>query len=235
MPGGDAHITHRALDGRRYRYSGRLDLGRPATSVADVAVHGRLHEFTAGAGALGDDVADALGVTGFAEELSYQGGTLLIGRTRPVDRQIGLVEELSLVVWRGRRYCLLTQAYGMSTADLLAVLRTLLIEEHDDGLSARPDPAGRSEFAAPASVVKQVPGLGLLETSALTDRQARTLPTWRGLSTPAGELFRDTLSDGKPYFVLAAADTWTTMVPLADTVAEQVPQLAGTLRIQTVR
>ena len=35
-----------------------------------------LHEITAGGAGLGGDVADALGVGQFAEEFSYQGGTL---------------------------------------------------------------------------------------------------------------------------------------------------------------
>jgi hypothetical protein len=72
-----------------------------------------------------------------------------------------------------------------------------------------------------------------LELAPLTPQRAARLPAWRGLATPAGELFRDTLSDGSPYFVLAAADTWLTVLPLTDTVPEQVPTLVGRLRLQT--
>src|SRR5687768_17090024 len=117
MATAEARVTHRALDGRQFLLSGSLDLGLPFTSVVDVVIGGRLHEFTAGAASLGADIARALGIGTFDEELSYQGGTLLIGRTQPYDPQTRLVEQLSVAVWRGKRYCLVTQVYGMSTAD----------------------------------------------------------------------------------------------------------------------
>jgi len=232
MAAAEARVIHRSLDGRRFLLSGRLDLSRPFTSVVDVTFRGRLHEFTAGPAALGEDVARGLGVGGFDEELNYRDGTLFVAHARPYDRQTRLVEELLVAVWRGSRHCLVTQLYGMTTADLLGVLRGLRIDEHADGLAVHPDPRAGSELVAPATIVKQVPTLGLLEISPLTTQHAGTLPAWQGMSTPSGELFRDSLSDGKPYFILAAADTWTTVVPLADTMPEQVASRLGRLRVQ---
>ncbi len=234
MAGAPARVTHRALDGRRFLLSGQIDLRLPFTSAADVTVRGRLHEFTAGSARLGEEIARTLRVADFDEELSYQGGTLLIGRARPYDLQTHLVEDLLVAVWRGRRYCLVTQMYRMSTADLLGVLRTLRIDEHDDGLMLHPNRSGGSDFTAPATVVKEVPELGLLDLSPLTDQHVRTLPTGQGMSIPAGELFRGRLSDGEPYFILATVDTWITVLPLAGTVADRVPKLVGRLRVQTV-
>jgi hypothetical protein len=234
MAGAQSSVTHRALDGRRFLLAGQIDLRLPVTSVVEVAVGGRLHEFTAGSARLGDDIAGALGVASFDEELSYQGGALLIGRARPYDRQIHLLEDMVVAAWRGRRHSLVTQMHGMSTAGLLGVLRTLRIEEHADGLALHPSRGGESAFTAAATVVKEVPELGLLEMSPLTDRHAKALPAWRGMPTPAGELFQDRLSDGTPYFVLAAADTWTTVLPLASTVPDRVPKLVGRLRVQLV-
>lgn len=230
----EARVTHRALDGRRFLLSGQLDLGLPFTSVVEVGVHGRRYELTAGAAGLDDDIVQTLGATGFDEELRYQRGTLRTVRTRPYDPQTRLREDRLVAAWRGARYCLVMQAYGASTADLLAVLRTLRIDEDDDGLAVRPNAALGSDFAAPATVLKQVPGLGLLELSPLTAEHARRLPSWQGRSTPAGELFRDSLADGKPYFVLSGHDTWATVVPLADTVLDRVPALLGQLHLQTV-
>ena len=240
-----AEVVHRSLDGRRFQLSGPLDLDLPFTSVVDVAIGGRLHELTAGPTGLGPEVARALGAGGFDEELSYADGTLLVGQTRPYDRQTGLLEELLVAVWQGDGYCLVTQLYGGTTAGLLGMLRALRIEEHDDGLTIRPAAAGAGRgggasgsagvtFAAPATVVKQVPTVGLLELSPLTDQHIKTMPAWRGMSTAAGEVFRDSLSDGKPYFVLASTDTWTTVVPLADVSPEQVPDRLGRLRVKLV-
>lgn len=234
MAAAEAQVIHRSLDGRRFRLSGALELGLPFTSVLDVAVGGRLHEFTAGLAGLGAEVAGALGGSGFDEEFAYQGGTLLVGRLRPYDRQSRLVEDLLVAVWRGDRYALVTQLYGMTTAELLGLLRTLRIEEHPDGLAVAPGPRAGSEFAAPATVLKQIPELGLLEVAPLTDQHVKTLPSWRGLATPAGELFADQLSDGQPYFVLAAPDTWTTLVPGSAAAAQAVPGRIGRLRVRLV-
>lgn len=226
-------VAHRAVDGRRFLLDGSLDLSAPFTSVADMTINGRLHEFTAGAIGLADDVAQALGVDRFDEQFTYQGGALLTARTRPYDPQIRLIEDRLVAVWRGRRSCFFTEMYGAATVDLLEVLRNLRIEEHDEGLTLHPAIKSGAEFAAPATVLKEVPGLGLLEMGPLTKQRAGQLPSWRGLQTQAGELFHDTLSDGKPYFVLATADTWLTLVPFADTDLEQVPALVNRLRIQT--
>jgi hypothetical protein len=140
-----------------------------------------------------------------------------------------------VAVWQGRRYCLVTQLYGGSAADVLALLRGLPITEHDDGIALGTGDGVR--FARPASVLKQVPGLGLLEITRLTPELARTLPRWRGVNTAAGELFRDELGDGTPYFVLAGRDTWATVVPLAGVdgrAAEAVPAMAELLELASV-
>ncbi len=225
-------VSHQALDGARFRLSGPFDLGAPFTSTVEMSIAGRRQEFTAGPAGLADDVAAAVGAETFDEEFAYQGGSLLTARTRPYDPQIRLTEERLIAAWRGERYCVVTQLYGASTADLLAVLRTFRIEEHADGLAIRPDSRAGSGFAGPATLVKQVPGLGLLELAPLTPQHSAQLPSRRGLATGAGELFRDTLSDGSDYFVLVTADTWLTVLPLSDTALEQFPTQVGRLSVQ---
>lgn len=224
-----AGITHRALDGWRLRLSGQLDLTRPGTSVAGVVVRGHLHEISSGPIGIGDEVAKASGVREFDEQLSYQGGTLRIGRVIHYDAGVRLTEELLVAVWQGRRHCLVLQLYRASTADVLGLLRALEISEYDDGIVLRPGPD--AEFADPATVIKQVPGLGLLEVGPPTGQK---LPAWKGASTRAGELFRDSLSNGEPYFVLAGTGTWATVVPLADTVVADIPALADRLALEAV-
>jgi hypothetical protein len=225
----ETRVTQRALDGRQFVLSGPFDLGGPFTSTVEVSVNGRRHELTAGLARLGDAVAEALGIDRFDEEFNHQGGTLLTARTQPYDAGIRLREDRLTGVWRGRRYGLVTQMYRATTSQLLAVLRNLRISEYDDGLVVRP--TGGSSFATPATVTGQVPGLGLLEISPLTAQHATQLPRWRGLTTRAGELFRDTLTDGSPYFVLVTENTWITVLPLPDTVLDQVPEMVGRLRL----
>ena len=164
-----------------------------------------------------DEVASALGVAAFNEELSYQGGALL--PAHPVVRRADQAQRGPAGGGlAGSPVLLLHQLHGASAAHLLAVLRTLGIDEHDDG-SPWADPE-RRPFRGPGHVLKQIPGLGLLDMAPLT-RADRAAVLDRG-SRPAGEKFRDALADGKPYFVLATADTWSA-VPPADSETERVP------------
>lgn len=220
-------VVHRALDGRRYELSGTLDLGLPSTSSVRVAVRGRTYELVAGVSGLAEEVATSLGVSGFDEELRFAGGTLLIGRTRRVEPGSRITEDILLAVWRGRRHCLISHFYGTSTTMAVDALDTLGITEHDDGMAVRP--SGGSAVLAPASVVKEVPALGLLEVTVSSAPQATRLPEWKGRATRSGELFSDQLSNGDPYFVLAGTDTWTTVLPLADTDLARVPALVDRL------
>jgi hypothetical protein len=224
-----ADVTHRTLDGWRLRLSGEVDLTRPGTSVAGVVVAGNLHELTAGPLGLGEEIAKASGIPRFDEELHFQGGTLRIGRTIRYDAGIRLAEELLVAVWQGRRHSLVMQLYRGTTADVLGLLRPLGIVEYDDGIVLRPGPG--AEFADRASVIKEVPGLGLLEAGP---PDGKPLPEWRGATTRAGRLYRDDLGNGSPYFVLAGPDTFATVVPLAGTAVDDIPAVADRLTLEAV-
>lgn len=228
----ETRAVHRALDGRRYELSGALDLGEPVTSSVEVTVRGRRYELVAGSSGLGDEVAAALGVSGFDEELRFAGGTLLVGHTRRAEPGSRIVEDLLLAVWRGRRHCLVSHYYAASTATALGVLRTLGITEHDDGVAVRPRVEAGSALATPATVVKEIPLLGLLEVTIPSAPQATRLPAWQGARTRSGELFADRMSNGDPYFVLAGADIWATVLPLADTDLARVPALVDRLGLR---
>lgn len=220
-------VVHRALDGRRYELSGDLDLGLPSTSSVRVAVRGRTHELVAGVSGLAEEVASLLGVSGYDEELGFAGGTLLIGRITRVEPGSRITENLLLAVWRGRRHCLIGHFYDCSTSTAVEALATLGVTEHDDGVAVRPK-AG-STLLGPASVVKEVPSLGLLEMTVASAPQATRLPGWKGRATRSGELFSDRMSNGDPYFVVVGTETWTTVVPLADTDVARVPEHADRL------
>lgn len=225
-------VVHRALDGRRYEFSGEVDLGLPVTSSVEVTVRGRRYELVAGAAGLGDEVATALGIPEFAEQLRFAGGTLLVGHARRAEPGSRIVEDLLLAVWRGRRYCLVSHFYGASTADAVGMLRTLGLTEHDDGVAVRPRADAGSAFATPAALVKEVPSLGLLEVTIPAAPQATKLPSWEGARTRSGELFADTLANGDPYYVLAGAGFRATVLPLAGTDAARVPELVDRLGLR---
>ncbi|GAB3402477.1 hypothetical protein [Flindersiella endophytica] len=216
---GESAVVHRALDGTRFRIEAPgEDLSRPFTSIAEVVLGGRLFEFTSGVARLGDDLRAAFGAGDFDEELRYRGGTLRLATRRTYDPQSKLVETPTLVVWRGERRALVTQVYGSSTAEVLAALRPLGIDEQEDGLAL--DVGDGAHFALPAFVLKEVPGLGLLEI---------TVPGKR--SQPGGGLTWDKLTNGRPYAVLAGDGVQTTVLPLAGTDLGRIPARLGKARI----
>lgn len=225
-------VAHRALDGGTYHLEGDLDLRSPCTSAVETVVGGRLVEFTAGPASLGDDVAASLGIGSPDAEFTFQKGTLRIFRSVEREPRSGLVERPSLVVWLGERHSLVTRLYGLSAAEVLGLLRSVRIAESEYGLTLQPDPSRGSAFARPATVIKEVPGLGLLELSRRTKEHSAQLPPWKGVTVASGELFRDTLSDGSPFFVLSSATIWATLVPLASTAVERVPELVGRLALR---
>ncbi|MBA0050061.1 hypothetical protein E0L36_03840 [Streptomyces sp. AJS327] len=227
-----ATVDLRALDGTAYRLGSELDLERPFTSAAEVTVNGKLVAFTAGLATLGDDVAASLGITTFDSELSFRGGTLRTAVKPEYDAQSKIVERPMLVVWQGRRFSLVTRVYGMEVRDVLGMLRTLHLAEHDEGITLNPESAAGSRFTRPANVIKEVPGLGVVEMSRVTADDTAQLPPWKGVSVRSGELYRDTLSDGKPFFVLSNPTVWATVVPLADTDVERVPDRVGRLTLR---
>ncbi|MDX2851168.1 hypothetical protein PV342_22480 [Streptomyces sp. PA03-3a] len=224
-------VTHRALDGGTYRLEGDLDLRAPCTSAVEVVVGGRLVEFTAGPATLGDDVAASLGLGAPDAELTFQKGVLRIFESIEREPRSGLVERPLLVVWRGERHALVTRLYGLSVTEVLGLLRSVGVAESTYGLTLQPGPSAGSAFARPATVIKEVPGLGLLELSRRTREHTAQLPPWKGVAVASGELFRDTLSDGSPFFVLSSTEIWATLVPLASTSVERVPEAVGRLKL----
>ncbi|HET9381113.1 MAG TPA: hypothetical protein VFP69_09820 [Streptomyces sp.] len=225
-------VTHRALDGRTYRLEGDLDLREPCTSAVEVMAGGRLVEFTAGPATLGDDVASSLKLGAPDSELTFQKGTLRVYESVEREPRSGLVERPLLVVWRGERHALVTRLYNLSVTEVLGLLRSVGITESEYGITLQPSRPAGSAFARPATVIKEVPGLGLLELSLRTKEHTAQLPPWKGVAVASGELFRDTLSDGSPFFVLSSAEIWATVVPLASTPVERVPETVGRLKLR---
>ncbi len=229
---GQAEVVHRALDGSRFRLGGDLELDGATTSTADLVTGRGLYRLTSGSTSLGADIARATGVGGFDEELSYQGGALRVGRRKIYDARARLSDDLLVAAWVGERYSLVTHLYNGSTERLLGLLRTLRIEEHADGVTVLPAARSGITFRGPAAVVTPVRGLGLLEVRTLTPQLAWELPSWPGVRVGSGELFRDTTTGDRTYFLLATPRIHLTVLPLADSRLDAVPQLLGRLKVE---
>ncbi|RAY11613.1 hypothetical protein DPM19_28695 [Actinomadura craniellae] len=217
---------HRTLDGTRISLAGALDLGRPYTCVARIAAAGRMHEVHGGARGSALAWAADLGVRSFDEEFRVRDGRLRIGRTTVRDSRAGLAEQVLAAVWEGREHAAFTHLYHARAADAVALFDLLRPAEHTDGVTL--SPARRAALAEPAALVKEVPEVGLLEISPLTERTARQLPPWPGARLASGELFRDEVEDQGVYFVLATDTALVTVLPPDEEHAAEVPdRLAG--------
>jgi hypothetical protein len=225
-------VTHRSLDGVRVRLTGVHDLGRPCTSVARIADRGRLHEISSGTRADALAWAEDIGVARFEQEFRIQGGRLRVGRTATRDGDTGTSDPVLAAVWEGRRHAVFTHLYHGRPADAVAFFDTVRLTEHEDGITAVP--RGRARRPEPAEMVKEVPGLGLLEITALNTRTRKRLPSWRGASIAGGELFQDTVEGQGPYFLLALKSLLVTVLPEEDRVREVPRRLAG-LAVEAVR
>jgi hypothetical protein len=226
-------VVHRSLDGYRFRLSGDLDLSQPFTSVARYAVDGRLVELTSGGHDAAAGWTDDLGVRRFDDEFSVQHGRLRTTRVTDYDKRIGLKDELLAVVWQGRRFSMFIPMYNARAADAVRLFQVLGVTEHDDGLTVASRDPKRAGIAEPADVAKEVPGLGLLEITALNKTTARRLPSWSGARLPHGELFRDTLEDDSTYYLLATPSAMVTVLP-HDGQAADVPGRLSGLKVETV-
>ncbi|GGQ06393.1 hypothetical protein BKA00_003326 [Actinomadura coerulea] len=225
-------VTHRSLDGVRVRLAGDHDLRRPCTSVARIAEGGRLHEISSGTREDALAWAADIGVDRFEQEFRVQGGRLRVGRTATRDAETGLSDPVLAAVWEGRRHAVFTHLYHGRPADAVAFFDTVRLTEHEDGVTAVP--RGRARRPEPAEMVKEVPGIGLLEITALTTVTRRRLPPWRGASVAGGELFRDAVEGQGPYFLLALKSLLVTVLPEEDRVRDVPRRLAG-LAVEAVR
>ncbi|MFI0484714.1 hypothetical protein [Actinomadura sp. 9N215] len=219
-------VVHRSLDGVRVRLAGPHDLGRPCTSVARIADGGRLHEISGGTRADALAWAEDIGVARFDEEFRVQDGRLRVGRAAAArDTGTGLSETVLAAVWEGRRHAVFTHLYHARPADAVAFFDTVRLTEHGDGVIAVP--RGRARRPEPAELVKEVPGLGLLEITPLNRQTRRRLPSWRGAPVAGGELFQDTVDGQGPYFLLALKSLLVTVLPEADRARDVPRRLAG--------
>ncbi|MFC6929964.1 hypothetical protein ACFQHO_06185 [Actinomadura yumaensis] len=135
-------------------------------------------------------------------------------------------------VWEGRRHAVFTHLYHGGPADAVAFFGSLRLSEHEDGVVAVPK--GRARRPEPAELVKEVPGVGLLEITALNGQTRKRLPSWRGAPVAGGELFQDAVEGQGPYFLLALESLLVTVLPEEHRVREVPGRLAG-LAVEAVR
>lgn len=181
------------------------------TSAIQFTAHGRIQEFTVGVSGLGDSVAESFGMSSYSHRLTVSGGELRLGRHVSRSTRDGVVDDLTLAAWVGHNFGFVTHLYNSEPGVLIDLLTWFSFEELSDGVAIRP--ATGAVALRGVQVSQEFAQLGLLDVQPLTSELAATLPRWQGTPVQGGELFRDVLSTGEPYFLLVGNGSQTVVVP----------------------
>ena len=215
-----------SLDGNRVILATPGAAGGPPASCAGIAQAGpRRLDLAWGSHAHGERRAALVGVA-LDEEYDYRGGRLRVG-TRVSRTPSGVLDRVRTGVWEGRRQSLSFHLNGpTTTADVLAVLEELEVEETTDGVRVQQRDGEPLPFADGPTVLKPVSGVGVFEIAPLTSRLARWLPRWTGTSVFGGELFVDDPRGPRMQFLLVTETALASLVPTPqanpDLVADQL-------------
>jgi len=229
-------VTHEALDGGRIELRTNLETGEPYTSFLNLQLGSHIQEFSSGmreyAAANGRD----LGVERFEEEYHLTGGTLRLGSTiQDIAPHNKVRATLAVAAWEGTSFSLFTHAYNADSAgELLGILAQVRISESAFGVTLAPQDPVQTPITH-VSVVKDLPGLGLLQIEPATPELIKSLPGWPGSTVAGGELFIDNTDGGGSTFVLAGRSAITRIIPDPDDAVDKLLPALAELRIDWVR
>ncbi|WP_151523837.1 hypothetical protein [Serinicoccus kebangsaanensis] len=135
-----------------------------------------------------------------AQQISMQGGTLLVAHSRERETQ-------GIAVWEGRWHEMSTLLLpGEKDSDALSLFDGLLFDDTPDGLQVRPT-ADRELGVMVAEFATGVEGVGEVEITPATASLA-AVPQWSGARVRAGEVWRVDLTldeDPRPQYGLRLA------------------------------
>ena len=203
-------ITHIAIDASRVTISGSADVRAVATSAGRYSVDGIVREVTTQPAGFFPVLARAEGLEP-TEEYQYRDGTLRLGRAVHADPVSGTRRVDTTAVWDAGGGSLAITTSDLTTDALLALLDRFDLRPSPEGLAVLPA-NGLSWQDAP-QLVKELPGLGLLEIVPLSNDTAGALPSWAGTEVAGGELYRDELAPGVPYLVLVTDTARVNVLP----------------------
>lgn len=223
-------ITHVAIDASTVTITSRADLGAVATSAGRYSVDGIVREVTTQPAGFFPVLAQAEGLEP-TEEYQYRGGTLHLGRSVHADPVSGTQRVDTTGVWDNAGGSLAITTSDLTTDGLLALLDRFDLRPSPEGLAVLPA-NGLSWYDAP-QLVKELPGLGLLEIVPLSNDTAGALPSWAGTEVAGGELYRDELAPGVPYLVLVTESARVNVLP-DEAAVDAATRGASSLQVEWV-
>lgn len=203
-------VSHVAVDGSRVTIAATADLTAATISVGHYLVDGIVRELTTQPSGFFDALVAAEGLEP-TEEYQYRGGTLRLGRAVYADPVSGTQRVDTTAVWDAAGGSLATTSSDLDTEAVLALLDRFDLRPAPEGLAVLPT-SGVTWYDAPL-LVKELPGLALLEVAPLSSDIAGSLPSWPGTPVAGGELYRDELAPGVPYVVLVTETARVNVLP----------------------
>lgn len=187
-------VEHLAVDGSVIAIEAQTDLstGATATGWAIVPSLRQAHPFTicpAGYSRAVESQAPAafpgmrvLSTTDY----SLKGGALRVAEVE-LPTATGGVRTLTIGAWEGQAGCLTTSLVGSAVDRLVEIFDTLQFRERARGLAIDSPVVARPRVP---EVIKEVPGVGILNIQPALPSVLERIPKTRGKATNHGELFR---------------------------------------------
>lgn len=203
-------MTHVAIDGGRVHVTSDAPLAAPATSAGRYVVDGVIREITTQGTGFFDVLVAAEGLAP-TEDYQVRGGALRLGRTVHVDPATGSERVDTTAVWDAGDGSLALTTSDLDTEQVLALLDRLDLRPGPEGLAVLP--AGGIGWHDAPQLVKELPGIGLLEVLPLSAEVSGSLPSWPGTPVAGGELYRDEVAPGVPFVVLVTETARVNVLP----------------------
>lgn len=162
------------------------------------------------------------------EDYELKGGSLRVAQVA-VPKESDATKRVTIGAWEGRTSCLVTSLRDAKPETLVEVFDSLDFEETTRGLTIKSPLLPR--FRAP-EVIKEVPGVGIVNVRPATSLEFDSVPKTRGAPTRHGELFR--LRASADAVMLVAETAIVRIQPLPDGDRRQLMTMAEELRVDWV-
>lgn len=227
-------IEHLAIDGAVVTLEAEADLRMPVTAAGWAIVPSlmRAHPFTISPAGHSKVVERTIRssmptITILSDETySLKEGNLRVAEVR-IPTATGRARELTVGAWEGKAGCLTTSLVGSARQPLVEVFDTLRFSENSLGLAI--DSPVITQTRIP-EVIKEVPGLGLLNIRPAIASELERLPKSHGYEATHGEIFRFSATGESLLFVGLSAVVRVT--PLSACTQDSMLAIAQGLRVE---